>query len=282
MRTSRSSSVQQARKVLADRLRELRRQSGLTGLALAARCGWHKSKVSRIENAITAPSEQDIRDWCHACNADDRTNDLAASLQSVEGMFVEWKRMERTGLRRAQEAVLPLFERTSRFRCYQPGIVPGLLQTRAYTTAMLRATQRRRVAVDDVEAAVEVRMDRQLLLGDPQRTFAFLIEEAVLLSGLAGEAAAAEQLGHLLARASLPNVSLGIIPHRRDRVSMHVEGFWLFDNAQVNVELVSGYLTITQPSEIALYAERYRDLSASAVYGPAARELIRRATDTLG
>ncbi|MFD5438180.1 helix-turn-helix domain-containing protein [Kitasatospora sp. NPDC127067] len=135
MRTSRSSSVQQARKILADRLRELRRQAELTGPALAALCGWHKSKVSRIENAITAPSEHDIRDWCRACAADDQADNLAASLKSVEGMFVEWKRMERTGLRRAQEAVLPLFDRTSRFRCYQPGIIPGLLQTRGITVS---------------------------------------------------------------------------------------------------------------------------------------------------
>ncbi|MFF1901943.1 helix-turn-helix domain-containing protein [Kitasatospora sp. NPDC058218] len=282
MRTSRSSSIQQARKVLADRLRELRRQAGLTGHALAALCGWHKSKVSRIENAVTAPSEPDVRAWCRACDAEGQADDLAASLRSVEGMFVEWKRMERTGLKHAQEAVLPLFERTARFRCYQPGIVPGLLQTRAYTTAMLRATQKRRVAVDDVDAAVQVRMERQQLLHDPGRTFAFLIEEAVLLSGLAGPQVAADQLNHLVVVSSLASLSLGIVPHRRNRVSMQVEGFWIFDNTQVNVELVSGYLTITQPSEVSLYAGRFRDLAESAVYGAAARDLITRALDTLG
>ncbi|MFD8083038.1 helix-turn-helix domain-containing protein [Kitasatospora sp. NPDC059722] len=281
MRTSRSSSVQQARKLLADRLRELRRLAELTGPVLALRCGWHKSKVSRIENAITAPSEQDIRDWCRACDAGEQAEDLVASLRSVEGMFVEWRRMERSGLKRAQEAVLPLFERIERFRAYSPGIVPGLLQTRDYTTAILRATQKRRVQVDDVEAAVQVRMNRQRIIHDSHRTFAFLIEEAVLLSGIGGLEVAAGQLGHLIDIASRANTSLGIIPFNTARTSMQVEGFWIFDNAQANVELVSGYLTITQPSEVAMYANRYRDLSSDAVYGKAARALITKAMNAL-
>lgn len=38
-----------------------------------------------------------------------------------------------------------------------------------------------------------------------------------------------------------------------DRSRMPVEGFWIFDTAQVNVELMSGYLTVTQPSGVAAY-----------------------------
>lgn len=48
------------------------------------------------------------------------------------------------------------------------------------------------------------------------------------------------------------------------------------------MELVSGYLTITQPSEIKLYAETFSDLAELAVYGAAARELITSATALLG
>ena len=54
-------------------------------------------------------------------------------LRTVEDMFVEWRRMERTGLRRAQEAVLPLWERTRLFRAYSSWLIPGAVQTRAYT-----------------------------------------------------------------------------------------------------------------------------------------------------
>jgi hypothetical protein len=60
------------------------------------------------------------------------------------------------------------------------------------------------------------------------------------------------------------------------------EDFWLFDDAQVNVELISGWLTITQPREIAMYAKAFADLSDMAVRGPQARSLITQAIDTLG
>ncbi|MGA5818068.1 helix-turn-helix domain-containing protein [Kitasatospora sp. NPDC094028] len=282
MRTSRSSSVQQARKALAERLKEIRKDSGLTGPGLALACGWSKSKCSRIENAITAPSERDIRVWCRACGADDQAADLVASLHSVETMFTEWRRMEQSGLKRAQAMVLPLYERTTRFRAYTPGILHGLLQTRDYTRSVLQATQRRRVAVDDVEEAVQVRMERQEILRDHGKTFAFIIEEACLYHGLGGTEVAAGQLAHLIAVASLANVSLGIVPRGYSRHSMHVEAFSLYDSSQANVELVSGYLQITQPSEVAMYVSRFGELSADAVRGAAARTLITEAIDSLG
>ena len=52
--------------------------------------------------------------------------------------------------------------------------------------------------------------------------------------------------------------------------------------AQVNVELVSGYLTITQPSEIKAYADAFAALADIAVYGTDARRLIAAAIATLG
>jgi transcriptional regulator with XRE-family HTH domain len=281
MPQSASSSVQQARQTLADRLRELVKDVGLDGKDLAALCGWHPSKVSRISTAKTQPSEDDIRAWCAACGAEDQTEDLIASLRAVEGMWVSWRRMERAGLRRAQEARLPLYERTRWFRAYSPGLFPGLLQTFGYTEDVLRAVQRRRVAVDDVADAVAARMERQQVLHEGQRRFAFLVEEGVLGNGLGDADTQAEQLDHLLTVGALPNVSVGVIPVRLGRARMPVEGFWIFDKAQVNVELVSGYLTITQPSEVAAYADTFTTLADMAVYGDKARALLAKARDSL-
>ncbi|MFF9559525.1 helix-turn-helix domain-containing protein [Streptomyces albus] len=282
MAVSPSSSAQQARQALANRLTELCRDAGLTGRDIAQRCGWSPSKSSRIMNARTPPSADDIRAWCRACSADDQTEDLIASLRTAEEMWVGWRRMERAGLKQAQEARLPLFERTHRFRSYSSWLVPGLIQTYGYTEAVLRAVQRRRVQVDDVAEAVAVRMERQRLLYEGDRRFAFLVEESVLRNGLGGGDVQIGQLGHLLTVGSLPNVSLGVVPMRADRPRMPVEGFWIFDTAQVNVELVSGYLTITQPSEVAMYADTFSELADMAAYGANARALITAAMDSLG
>ncbi|MDX2932834.1 helix-turn-helix domain-containing protein [Streptomyces ipomoeae] len=282
MAASPSSSAQQARQALADRLAELCRDAGLSGRDIAARCGWHPSKSSRIMNARTSPSADDIRAWCRACGAEDQAADLIASLRTAEGMWITWRRMERAGLKQAQEARLPLFERTHRFRSYSSWFVPGLIQTYGYTEAVLRAVQRRRVEVDDVAEAVAVRMERQRVLYEGSRTFAFLVEESVLRNGIGGTDVQIGQLGHLFTVASLPNVSLGVVPMGVDRSRMPVEGFWIFDSSQVNVELVSGYLTITQPSEVAMYGDTFAELASLAVYGAEARALITAAMNSLG
>ncbi|MCY0937781.1 helix-turn-helix domain-containing protein [Streptomyces sp. H34-S4] len=279
--TSTSSSVQAARQIIADRLREMCWAAGLDGKTLAALCGWHPSKVSRISSVKTAPSADDIRVWCRACGCEDQADDLIASLRAVEGMWVQWRRMERTGLRRAQEAQLPLFERTQRFRCYSSWMVPGLIQTRDYTASVLRAVHQRRGVVDDVDDAVQVRMERQAVLHEGGQ-FAFLMEETVLRNSLGGVDVQRDQLRRLLTLGSLPQISLGVIPEQRDRSRMPVEGFWIFDAAQVNVELVSGYLTLTQPTEVGMYAETFAQLAGMAVYGVHARELISSALESLG
>ncbi|MFF4161387.1 Scr1 family TA system antitoxin-like transcriptional regulator [Streptomyces sp. NPDC001678] len=274
MPVSGSSSVQQARQVLADRLRELVKDAGLDGKSLAALCGWHPSKVSRISSAKTQPSADDIRAWCRACDAEDQAEDLIASLRAVEGMWLTWRRLERAGLRRSQVERLPLYQRTRRFRSYCSWALPGLLQTHQYTEDVLRTIQQQRVPVDDVADAAAARMERQSVLHEGQRLFAFLIEEPVLRNTLSSQEAQEAQLEHLLSVSRLPNVGLGVIPVAQQRRQLPVENFWIYDNTQVNVELVSGYLTITQPSEIATYAGTFAALAGMAVHGPKARKLI--------
>ncbi len=232
-------------------------------------------------NGRTAPSIDDISAWCRACGAEEQAADLVASLRTAEGMWIGWRRLERTGLKRAQEERLPLFERTHRFRAYSSWLVPGLIQTRGYTEAVLHAVQRRRVEQNDVTEAVDIRMERQRVLHQGDRRFAFLVEESVLRNGIGGADVQIGQLGQLLTVGSLPNVSLGVVPMTTDRSRMPVEGFWIFDSAQVNVELISGYLTITQPSEVTMYARAFSELSKSAVYGPKARVLITSAIGAL-
>ncbi|WP_280451174.1 helix-turn-helix domain-containing protein [Nocardia cyriacigeorgica] len=48
-------AVDDARSALGARLRELRRAANLSGVDLAARCGWDSSKISRIERGKQAP-----------------------------------------------------------------------------------------------------------------------------------------------------------------------------------------------------------------------------------
>src|SRR5262249_49933737 len=152
--TSPSSSVHAARKEVANRLREIRRDAGLSAKAVAERTGWYQSKVSRLENAVTPPSDEDVRAWCQACGADGMAADIIAASRSADSAYIEWRRLQRTGLRRLQESYVPLFERTRVFRIYCSNVVPGLLQTDGYATALLGSIAAFRETPDDVTEAV--------------------------------------------------------------------------------------------------------------------------------
>lgn len=79
-----------------------RKDAGPTGRGLAALAGRHSSKVSKIEFGRQAPSEDDIRAWCHHTGNDPQIPDLVATVRHVESMYVEWRRMLGTGTRRRQ------------------------------------------------------------------------------------------------------------------------------------------------------------------------------------
>jgi hypothetical protein len=249
---------------------------------LSVRCGWHDSKTSRIQDGKAGPSDTDIRAWCKACSAEDQADGLIAASRDAESMYVEWRRLEKAGLRQAQESVLSLYQRTHRFRVYASRVIPGMVQTRAYTTAVLQAVQRSRGTVDDVSSAVDARMERQTMLFSGNKTFALVIEESVLRASVCDAETMVGQLGHLITVSTLPGVSLGVIPLRPDRTRSPAEDFYMFDDVQTSVELVSGHLRLTQPQEVSMYSKTFAELSELAIYGPGARALISSAITTLG
>lgn len=280
--TSPSSSVQQAREALAARLHEIRLDAGITKRELAARCEWSEAKSSRIENARTAPSDDDLRAWCRACAAEDQAPALVAANRQADSMYVQWKRLQRTGLKQLQKANLPLFERTRHFKVYCSNVVPGFLQTPGYATALLRAISAFRGLPDDVADAVTARMDRSSIIRETGRTFAIVVEETVLRYRLGGAGVMAGQLGSLLSAMDLPSVSLGVIPASVERVMWPIESFTVFDDKRVDHEPLSASVKITAPDEVEQYLKAFRELHRHAVYGAEARTLIVKAIDALG
>src|SRR5437016_5674742 len=95
-----SSTAQQLRQALGIRLREVRVDAGLTASDLGRLMSRHASKISRIEHGRSTPSTSDIRAWCEHCSADDQLADLLASRDAVESAYIEWRRLETSGLRR--------------------------------------------------------------------------------------------------------------------------------------------------------------------------------------
>jgi transcriptional regulator with XRE-family HTH domain len=282
MAESPSSSVQRARKQLAERLRDIRLDARLSARALATAVGWHESKVSRIESATRAPGEDDIRAWCRACSAERAVPDLIAASRAADSMYVEWRRLQLAGMRRAQEGVVPLFERTRAFKSYCAAVVPGFFQASGYARALLNAISTFHGTPDDLAEAVEVRISRNRIVGSGNHRFVALLEESVLRQQLGSTEVMAEQLNYLLEVTELPLVTLGVIPFTaKDRPVWPLEGFTIFDDERVAVELLSAQVNVTAPSEVVLYARAFDRLASLAVYQDEARSRISEAIDAL-
>ncbi|WP_333745750.1 helix-turn-helix domain-containing protein [Streptomyces sp. IBSBF 2950] len=281
MTASPSSSAQGAREALAVRLQHLRKDAGLTGKELSARCGWHPAKTTRLQKGEAPPSDADIRTWCTACGADDQADDLIATARAVDSMYLEWRRLHRTGMRKVQEDFYALYERTRICRAYLSNVPPGFLQTPGFATALMEQITAFQGTPNDVTEAVAARVARSRFLYEGGHRFVVLMEESVLRFRTAGPDAMRGQLRHLLAVMPLASVSLGIIPFTAQRTVWPLEAFYLHDDFQAVVETLTAEINVTQPRELADYAKAFTGLAEMAVYGDAARALIQAAVNAL-
>ncbi|MFD9688666.1 helix-turn-helix domain-containing protein [Kitasatospora sp. NPDC059146] len=269
-----SSSVQKAREALASRLSEIRKDAGISGRELAARCGWSESKSSRVENAKTPPSDADIRAWCRACAADGQVPDLLAANRQSADAYVRWRQLQRGGLRHLQESTGDLYRQTRAFRVYVSDVIPGFLQTPKYAAALLSSIADFRGTPNDVDDAVAARMKRNTVLSNGARRFSFVLEESVLRYRVCSAEAMAAQLGHLLGVMDLPNVAVGIIPFAAQRTVWPMPTFTIFDAARVHADTLDAASTLTEPSQVDLYARAFDLLSQGAARGATARSLV--------
>ncbi|MCX5346190.1 helix-turn-helix domain-containing protein [Streptomyces atratus] len=276
-----SSSAQGAREALAVRLQHLRKDAGLTGKELSARCGWHPAKTTRIQKGAAAPSDTDIRSWCAACGADDQADDLIATARAVDSMYMEWRRLHRNGMRQVQEDWYALHEQTRHCRVYLSSLPPGFLQTPAFATALMNQITTFQGTPDDVAEAVAARVARSRFLYEGGHRYVVLMEESVLRYRTADPEAMRGQLRHLMSVMPLASLSLGIIPFTAQRTVWPLEAFYVHDDTMAVVETLTAEIKVTQPRELADYAKAFAGLAEMAVYGDTARALIRAAIDAL-
>jgi transcriptional regulator with XRE-family HTH domain len=276
-----TSSIDEARKALGNRLRELRQQAGLSGKELAESLSWVGSKVSKIENGKQAPTDQDIRVWTGATHADDQTEGLLAALHTLELQHAEWQRLLKAGMKSHQDTLSRQDEKTRLFRGFENTVVPGLVQTPEYARARFAQVVLVHNVPNDINEAVKQRMQRQEMLYRPDKRFHLVITESVLRYRLVSPDVMLGQLDRLMAISSMRNVKLGVIDFRTQYVTDPRHGFWLLDTELVRVETYSAELNLRQPQEIELYSRIFEQHAAVASYGAAARVIIARVMEEL-
>jgi transcriptional regulator with XRE-family HTH domain len=276
-----TSNVEEARRALGKRLRELRQMAGLTGVDLAESLSWVGSKVSKIETGKQTPTDQDIRAWTTATGTKDQAEALLTALHNLELQHAEWQRLLRAGLKSHQLTLSQQDEKTTLFRGFENTAVPELMQTAEYARARFADALRMHKVPNDINEAVKQRMQRQEMLYRPDKRFHFVITESVLRYRLVATDVMLGQLDRLLAIASMRTIKLGVIPFTTRYVADPRHGFWLLDDDLVRVETYSAELNLRQPEEVELYSRIFEQHAAIASYGQAARGIIGRVLQEL-
>ncbi|MBL1117159.1 XRE family transcriptional regulator [Streptomyces sp. 110] len=147
-----------------------------------------------------------LADACEA-SAEERDALVRVVKSQTEGWWV--------GNSAVPEWIDPLvsFEHEAEYEhVYANNVVPGLLQTRSYATAIHRATELR-TPNEQVERMVDARMQRQSILDRQVSLHLWVIlDEAVLRRIVGDEAVMAEQMDYLYDMAQRPNVDIQLLP----------------------------------------------------------------------
>jgi hypothetical protein len=170
---------------------------------------------------------------------------------------------------------------------YQAEYVPGLLQTRAYATAVHGAA-RMNASGEEIEQQVAVRMQRQARLnGDGAPQLWVVLNEAVIRRVVGDRATMHEQLVKLAQAAAAPNVTLQVLPFEAGAHPAMDFAFALltFDRPAagdvVYFEYPTGALYLEKPDEVARYRLAFDHLRAVALSPEETRKLLTRCADDL-
>ena len=196
---------------LARALRQRREAALMTGEEAAAQLGWSASKVSRIETGQTVgPGDLGrLLDLYQVTGFDrDALNHLA---RSVEEHRRGWWDAYADTLGHGYAEMIKLEAGAKSERQYVPTLVPGLLQTAAYATEIIRSSLLD-ASEDEVRQRVLVRTKRQhQLTKDNPLELSVVVDEAVLCRQVGRPALMKEQLSHLVEMAALPNITLQVL-----------------------------------------------------------------------
>ncbi|GAA1548093.1 helix-turn-helix transcriptional regulator [Actinomadura kijaniata] len=199
------------RLLLGTRLRELRRQAGLSRPAAARAVGMTEATLGRLERGRTGCDPAGLAALAALYGVRDEaervTLEALAEQTNIPGWWEEHLDVLPKWARRYVSA-----EQTAKLvRTFEPQLVPDLLQTPDYAREILRLRHPRATPAE-LERRVAVVMARQRVLRRRPRpvNLWIVLDESVLLRQVGGRLVIRDQLEHLLDLDARPNVTLQI------------------------------------------------------------------------
>ncbi|MGC9441851.1 helix-turn-helix domain-containing protein [Streptomyces sp. WG5] len=191
-----------------------REDAGLSQEQAARDLAFSAAKLSRIESGKgrRPPAEADVRALLERYGTDAYEASVLVKLLQRAGEPGWWQRYDKRLMPEWFDRLVGLQEAAATIRTFEIQYVPGLLQTAAYTRAVVQRGLPN-ASAGEVQRRVELRMRRAELLhrGDAPQLWA-IIDESVLLRVLSSREVMREQLAHLVEMAGQPHVTLQIVP----------------------------------------------------------------------
>ncbi|WP_330339322.1 helix-turn-helix domain-containing protein [Streptomyces sp. NBC_00557] len=266
------------RRRLGQELRRLRELKGMTAEEVAERLLVSQSKISRLENGRRSISQRDVRDLCGVYEVED---------QRIVDSLMEMARDSRqqgwwhTFGDIPYSVYIGLETDAESLRVYEPQLVTGLLQTRAYAEALVQGALPE-TSTAEIEKRVQVRMRRQERITaetNPLRLWVVL-DEAALRRVVGSKLVMREQLDHLIEMSQLPHVTVQVLPFE---VGAHpgLNGQYAIlefadaaDSSVVYLEGVTSDLYLEKAQDVQKYAVMYEHLRAQSLNVEQSRQFI--------
>ncbi|MCQ6244171.1 Scr1 family TA system antitoxin-like transcriptional regulator [Streptomyces malaysiensis] len=186
------------------RLRSLREGRGWTQEDLAERTGYSSVHVSAIETARKPPTLRLVRSI-------DRAFGTEGTADSFER---EWREIRHGSLLVGFPEYVGHEGRAAEIRLYEVGVIPGLLQTPEYATALAEGDVKRgAITAEQAQERVALVAERQAALVRTRPPLIFVVLDESCIRRPIGEPAVMDaQFARLAEFAELPNTVLQIAP----------------------------------------------------------------------
>jgi transcriptional regulator with XRE-family HTH domain len=260
------------RRRLGSDLRKLREAAGrsLEDAAQILEC--HRSKISRIELGYLGIRARDVRDLLDDYGVTDEAVRSHLMALARDGSKRGWWDAYGQIIPPAYANYLGLEAEADYIRTFQSILIPGLLQTEAYSRAVIRSNPA--IVRDEViDTLMKVRAERQAILtrdAEPVRFWA-IIGEAALRTPIGGAEVMVEQLAHLAGMVERSNVTLQVLPYAIGAHAGLSGPFVLFDfptptdTGVVFLENLTSSLYLETAEEVAGYTLVFDHLRSSAL-----------------
>jgi transcriptional regulator with XRE-family HTH domain len=228
------------------------------------------SKVSRMETGLRGTSQRDIRDLCAVYNVTDPAQRDRLAALAREGREQAW--WQPYDLPFPYATYIGLEAEAAVISDYDPGVVPGLLQTPDYARAIHEGSLPR-LADPEIEARIQIRVNRQKILtraNPPPPAYRVVIDESVLHRVIGGPAVMHAQLEYLIEAGELPNLTIQVLSYNAGAHPALDSTFTLLDFETpvppvVYVEGLVGYLYLERPQDARRYRTIFELLQAKAL-----------------